>query len=201
MVLWSSRFHSHWRDLLESLARLRFAAAVAGALTLGRCWAVRRLAGRCIGQRRRESPEIVAEAAAHTRHGGALGRGHGVHAAGPRSTPPAGFQALYGYVYQQLAILVALFMVGMAGGAWLALRETGRARRGLCEPPTQARSLTPRMPYADETRSEYRKLALLQLLAAASASSPLRFVCSARARQKSAARFSPSARWFSPCWL
>ena len=40
-----------------------------------------------------------------------------------------GFQALYGYVYQQLAILVALFMVGMAGGAWLALRET-RARKG-----------------------------------------------------------------------
>ena len=23
VVLWSSRFHSHWRDLLESLARLR----------------------------------------------------------------------------------------------------------------------------------------------------------------------------------
>jgi spermidine synthase len=34
-----------------------------------------------------------------------------------------GFQALYGYVYQQLAILVALFMVGMAGGAWLSLRN------------------------------------------------------------------------------
>ena len=25
VVLWSSRFHSHWRELLESLARLRFA--------------------------------------------------------------------------------------------------------------------------------------------------------------------------------
>jgi len=35
-----------------------------------------------------------------------------------------GFQALYGYIYQQLAVLVALFMVGMAAGAWLALKRT-----------------------------------------------------------------------------
>ena len=34
-----------------------------------------------------------------------------------------GFQALYGYVYQQLSILVALFMVGMAAGAWLSLSK------------------------------------------------------------------------------
>ena len=40
-----------------------------------------------------------------------------------------GFQALYGYVYQQLSILVALFMVGMATGAWLALKS-GTPRRG-----------------------------------------------------------------------
>ncbi|MGO8733204.1 MAG: spermidine synthase, partial [Terriglobia bacterium] len=34
VVLWSSRFHSHWGELLESLARLKF-GAVAGALALG----------------------------------------------------------------------------------------------------------------------------------------------------------------------
>jgi spermidine synthase len=34
-----------------------------------------------------------------------------------------GFQALYGYVYHQLTILVALFMVGMATGAWVELRS------------------------------------------------------------------------------
>ena len=33
-----------------------------------------------------------------------------------------GFQALFGYVYYELTILVALFMVGMALGAWWALR-------------------------------------------------------------------------------
>ncbi len=36
-----------------------------------------------------------------------------------------GFQALYGYVYHELTILVALFMVGMALGAWWALRAPG----------------------------------------------------------------------------
>ncbi|MGO9239898.1 MAG: fused MFS/spermidine synthase [Bryobacteraceae bacterium] len=37
-----------------------------------------------------------------------------------------GFQAVYGYVYQQLALVTASFMAGMALGSWLALR----ARRG-----------------------------------------------------------------------
>jgi spermidine synthase len=39
-----------------------------------------------------------------------------------------GFQALYGYVYHELTILVALFMVGVALGAWLALRPATRLR-------------------------------------------------------------------------
>jgi predicted membrane-bound spermidine synthase len=34
-----------------------------------------------------------------------------------------GFQALYGYVYHELTILVALFMVGVALGGWWALRS------------------------------------------------------------------------------
>jgi spermidine synthase len=34
-----------------------------------------------------------------------------------------GFQALYGYVYHELTLLVALFMVGMAAGAYLELRR------------------------------------------------------------------------------
>jgi len=33
-----------------------------------------------------------------------------------------GFQAIYGYVYQQLAILTAAFMAGMAAASWRALR-------------------------------------------------------------------------------
>jgi spermidine synthase len=33
-----------------------------------------------------------------------------------------GFQAIYGYVYYQLAIVIAAFMAGMAAGSWLMLR-------------------------------------------------------------------------------
>jgi spermidine synthase len=34
-----------------------------------------------------------------------------------------GFQAIYGYVYDQLAILIATFMTGMAVGSWRGLRR------------------------------------------------------------------------------
>ena len=60
-----------------------------------------------------------------------------------------GFQALYGYVYQELTILVALFMVGVALGAGWALRRA---------PAPSARSLS----------RDLRLLAGLQILLAAS---------------------------------
>ncbi len=34
-----------------------------------------------------------------------------------------GFQAMHGYVYQQLTIVIAGFMAGMALGSWLAIRR------------------------------------------------------------------------------
>ena len=37
-----------------------------------------------------------------------------------------GFQALYGYVYHELTLLVALFMVGVALGGWWELRSRRR---------------------------------------------------------------------------
>jgi len=60
-----------------------------------------------------------------------------------------GFQALYGYVYHELTILVALFMVGVALGAWWALRS---------EPNPGQRSLG----------CDLRLLAALQILLAVS---------------------------------
>jgi predicted membrane-bound spermidine synthase len=36
------------------------------------------------------------------------------------------FQALYGYVYQHLAVVIAAFMAGMALGSWLAMRRPVR---------------------------------------------------------------------------
>jgi spermidine synthase len=40
-----------------------------------------------------------------------------------------GFQAVYGYVYHQLAILIAMFMGGMALGSWRGLRARSDLRR------------------------------------------------------------------------
>jgi spermidine synthase len=39
-----------------------------------------------------------------------------------------GFQAIYGYMYHQLAIIIAAFMAGMTLGSWLALRFLREAR-------------------------------------------------------------------------
>jgi spermidine synthase len=36
------------------------------------------------------------------------------------------FQAVYGYVYQQLAVVIAAFMAGMALGSWLGMRRAAR---------------------------------------------------------------------------
>jgi spermidine synthase len=61
-----------------------------------------------------------------------------------------GFQAVYGYVYHQLAILIAAFMVGMALGSHRSLRY-------LSKTPDQAPG-----------SREVTKLIILQILAAAS---------------------------------
>ena len=41
-----------------------------------------------------------------------------------------GFQAVYGYVYTELAILIGLFMAGIALGSWLAMRSNNSSDGG-----------------------------------------------------------------------
>ena len=164
VVLWSSRFHSRWRDLLESLAGLRF-GTLAVALAFG-LLALTVAAGlyerRGIGRHRSRigaAPvrDLDAERTSHPRRAtlDLCVAAMGFTLLGLEVLLLLGFQALYGYVYQQLAILVALFMVGMAGGAWFALRQTKERRSSSRTPPTTV------------SGEGYRKLALLQLLAAA----------------------------------
>ena len=164
VVLWSSRFHSRWRDLLESLAGLRF-GTLAVALAFG-LLALTVAAGlyerRGIGRHRSRigaAPvrDLDAERTSHPRRAtlGLCVAAMGFTLLGLEVLLLLGFQALYGYVYQQLAILVALFMVGMAGGAWFALRESRACRGGSRTAPTIV------------SGGAYAKLALLQLLAAA----------------------------------
>src|SRR5208337_1773142 len=179
VVLWSSRFHSHWRELLESLARLRF-GAVAGAVALGLLGLalLAALYERIRAARHRGSGDFTssqdggpADAGPPLhRHKATLGlcvAAMGFTLLGLEVLLLLGFQALYGYVYQQLSILVAVFMVGMAAGAWLALNKV-RALPAQCKPVPA--SLDPTL--SAETRRawqfEFLRLALLQLLAALS---------------------------------
>ena len=152
VVLWSSHFHSYWRAFLEHLAGLRFKAVaggvVFGLLALGLAVALyERTRGGGAPIRSGQVPRPL-------RHNATVGfcvAAMGFTLLGLEVLLLLGFQALYGYVYQQLAILVALFMVGMAGGAWLALHK--------------ARAL-PALSLG-KLKDAYLKLALLQLLAAA----------------------------------
>jgi spermidine synthase len=164
VVLWSSRFHSHWRALLESLAGLRF-GAVAGAVALGLLALTLAVA---LYERLR-----IARHPQTARHHATLGlcvAAMGFTLLGLEVLLLLGFQALYGYVYQQLAILVALFMVGMAAGAWLALRNTPRLSfRGVPQAREDEECRKSRARFLSSlgmTSLEYLRLALLQLLAA-----------------------------------
>jgi spermidine synthase len=42
------------------------------------------------------------------------------------------FQSIYGYVYHQLAVLIGLFMAGIALGSWLGIRRAGCGDRPSC---------------------------------------------------------------------
>jgi spermidine synthase len=141
VALWSSRFHRTSARWIESLAGLRFERLLA-ATTLGLAALLPLLWVWPAGAE--EKPAVRAQRAA------ALAVAvMGFTELGLEILLLLGFQALYGYVYQQLTILVALFMVGMATGAWLELRSA----RGWKVP---------------HLRRELRVLAGLQVMAAGS---------------------------------
>jgi spermidine synthase len=162
VVLWSSRFHSHWRELLEWLAGREFfwVADVVFrglfALTL-LVWLYERLRN----LRHRKTPSYHATL-------GLCVAAMGFTLLGLEVLLLLGFQALYGYVYQQLSVLVAVFMVGMAAGAWLALKGVapllGGGGVGGGGYEGQRIDQPPPSPLLSQGGG-YLRLALLQLLA------------------------------------
>lgn len=101
LALWSARFGGLYRDLLEQAGRIPVWAIAAALLLL---FGALPLAFRS---------DAAAVATAAT----------GFTMMGVEILLLLGFQALYGYVYQQLALLVAAFMAGMALGSWAAQRS------------------------------------------------------------------------------
>ena len=109
VALWSSRFNHGYRDLFRAMASVdfRWLAGAAGALLLV-----------LVAKKRRARTAAACCTAAM-----------GFTLIGLEMLLLLAFQAIYGYVYQQLAVIIAAFMAGMALGSWLALRAP--ARRGI----------------------------------------------------------------------
>ena len=137
VALWSTRFNRAYRRVFESMGHLHFGSLVAtlglSLLALAAClrwlpmahYRLRTSAGFCVAAM-------------------------GFTLIGLEMLLLLAFQAIYGYVYRQLAIIIAGFMVGMALGSWWGLRGTDRSLPGAVE------------------AKDLRRLLLLQCLAALS---------------------------------
>ena len=101
LTLWSARFGGFYRGLLEHAGQIPFWAVGMAVLAI-LCGIV------FVG---RPAPAAFCVGAT------------GFTMIGLEILLLLGFQAVYGYVYQQLALLVAAFMAGMSCGSWLAVRR------------------------------------------------------------------------------
>ncbi|MBZ5564654.1 MAG: fused MFS/spermidine synthase [Acidobacteriia bacterium] len=147
VALWSGQFPGRWRAWFESVADVSFGRLFGGVvLVLSLLLAVA-----AVYDRRKSSPLSERRYSALA---GFCVAAMGFTLLGLELLLLLGFQALYGYVYQQLAILIALFMVGMALGARLAL-------------PSQRRAV-PSTAVMPNCRRDLKRLILLQLSATAS---------------------------------
>ena len=109
VALWSTQFHPASRRWFHALAGISFGWVLAGvaALLLLASVGLRALSGR-------RRPQA---------HAGFCVSAMGFTMIALEILLLLGFQAVYGYVYHQLAIVIAAFMVGMALGSWRALHR------------------------------------------------------------------------------
>jgi spermidine synthase len=114
VALWSTKFNGAYRHVFQTMGAIRFGRLAAG-LALALLGLVG-IGGWLSGARNRARFNAGFCAAAM-----------GFTLIGLEMLLLLAFQAIYGYVYQQLAIIIAGFMLGMALGSWWALRGAGRA--------------------------------------------------------------------------
>ena len=117
VALWSTQFNRGYRQVFQSLAEAKFGgiAAAVGLLLLALAALLRWL------PRKERRPRASA---------GYCVTAMGFTLIGLEMLLLLGFQAIYGYVYHQLAIVIAGFMAGMALGSFLGVRS-GAGMRAL----------------------------------------------------------------------
>ena len=117
IALWSTQFNERYREAFASMARIKFRWILAGLTAL----LVSGMLVVVLFRRRQLRPVCVAACV------GAMG----FTLMALEVLLLLGFQAIYGYVYQQLALLVAAVMMGMALGSWLGLAKRLAGRDGV----------------------------------------------------------------------
>ena len=119
--LWSSRFHTAYQQRFEGLARVNFGPLLGGVTIV-----LAVLSALVMALFRRRSPEqsLAARQRWLRVAAGSCVAAMGFTLMGLEVLILLGFQAIYGYVYHQLALVIAAVMAGMALGAWLAARRT-----------------------------------------------------------------------------
>ena len=109
VALWSGQFSSSYRDAFRKASSIPFRTVLlAFAFFIALCAVA---LGRPFTYSLRAKPAAVLSVAAT-----------GLTVMGTEILLLLGFQAVYGYVFDELAVIVAGFMAGMAMGSWLALR-------------------------------------------------------------------------------
>src|ERR1039457_6621111 len=108
MALWSSQFNQGYRRLFRTMASVGFGSMAAA---FGMVLAALVAGARFLTERRRRRPLAAGFCTAAT----------GFATIGLEMLLLLAFQAVYGYVYQQLAVVIAAFMAGMALGSWLGM--------------------------------------------------------------------------------
>ena len=114
VALWSTRFNRAYRRVFQTLAAVRF-GPLATALTLGLLGLVGIVRGLLAAQNRSRASAGFCVAAM------------GFTLIGLEMLLLLAFQAIYGYVYQQLAIIIAGLMLGMSLGSRWGLGRAARA--------------------------------------------------------------------------
>ena len=116
VVLWSAQFKSGYADWFRAAEHVEF-GKVAGALGIALlvCMALLTILPGCERCERTAAGVCVAAT--------------GFTMMALQIFLLLGFQAVYGYVYSELAILIGLFMGGIALGSWLAIRQSTTANK------------------------------------------------------------------------
>jgi spermidine synthase len=113
-ILWSAQFRPAYAEWLRRAGSTRFASILGGVLIAAVLLAL--AAG---GKQRPRTTALCSTAAT------------GFTLMALEMILLLGFQSIYGFLYSQLALLIALFMAGIAVGGWLGLQLTGSPRRAV----------------------------------------------------------------------